>query len=186
MADWTDLIGKFLSCDCVDLLSTLPGSCVDLVITDPPYLMSYKTNHRKDKGHRFCSEIANDNNQELIEQVVPELYRVMKDNTALYMFCNNNKVDVFKQIIEQHFTIKNIIVWVKNNHTAGDLVAQYGKKYEFIVYANKGRCPINGTRLTDIWFFDRVVGKNQVHQNEKPLDLIKQIIEKSAPPPIFT
>ena len=48
----------------------------------------------------------------------------MKNNTKIYMFCNSNKIDFFKQELEKYFKIKNIIVWVKNNWTAGDLQAQ--------------------------------------------------------------
>ena len=39
---------------------------IDLIVTDPPYLMKYKSNIRKDKTHDFCSEILNDDNEELI------------------------------------------------------------------------------------------------------------------------
>jgi len=73
-----------------------------------------------------------------------------------------------------------MIIWVKNNWTAGDLKAQYGKQYEIIMLVNKGRALFNGKRLTDIWNFNRVSGKKQLHQNEKPLDLIEQCINKHS------
>lgn len=71
-------------------------------------------------------------------------------------------------------------MWVKNNHTAGDLKAQYGQKYEVIIYAQKGRNEIQGQRLTDVWEFSKVSTAKLIHQNQKPLDLIKQCIEKSS------
>ena len=96
----------------------------------------------------------------------------------MHIFCNSNKVDFFKQQLEKTgFTIKNMIIWKKNNHTAGDLQAQFGKQYEIIFLANKGRCIFNGKRITDIWEFDKVVGKNQLHQNQKPIDLLTRCIE---------
>ena len=76
----------------------------------------------------------------------------------MYMFCNFDKVDFFKQELQKYFTIKNMIVWVKNNWTMGDLEAQYGKQYELIFYVNKGRRKINGKRLTDVWELGRVAG----------------------------
>ena len=114
--------------DCIELLKSLDDKSIDLVVTDPPYLIDYKTNHRIDKDHKFCSTIQNDNNPDLISNVIKELYRVMKDNTAGYMFCSFDKVDFFKLEIEKYFKIKNIIIWVKNNWTAGDLKAQFGKQ----------------------------------------------------------
>ena len=104
----------------------------------------------------------------------------MKNNTAMYIFCSFDKVDCFKQELELYFKVKNMIVWVKNNHTAGDLEAQFGKKYELILLVNKGRAKFNGKRLTDVWEFNRVAGNAQIHQNQKPLDLLKQCIEKHS------
>lgn len=111
---------------------------------------------------------------------MPLLYKVMKDNTPLYMFCGSDKIDFFKQQVEKFFTIKNIIVWDKGNHTAGDLEAQYGKRYEFLIYANKGRALFNegAKRYDDIWHFNRVAGNEQIHQNQKPTDLLSRIINQ--------
>lgn len=167
--------------DCIEGMKAIPDESIDLIVTDPPYLMNYKTNRRKNKEHKFCTTIKNDDNPDLIRDYINECYRVMKNDTACYMFCNINKVDVFKINLEKAgFNIKNMIIWVKNVHTAGDLVAQYGKKYEILFYVNKGRCPIRNGRIADVWEFPRVSGKIQVHQNQKPVELIKQCIEKSS------
>ena len=166
--------------DCLEGMKRIPDNSIDLIVTDPPYLMSYMTNRRKDKNHEFCKPILNHNNEKMIKKYIKECFRILKNNSAFYCFTNSNKVDFFKKEIEDYFNIKNIIVWVKNNHTAGDLEAQYGKQYEFIVYANKGRRKINGKRITDIWYFDRVAGNEQIHQNQKPINLIKTCILKSS------
>jgi site-specific DNA-methyltransferase (adenine-specific) len=174
-------LNKIYNEDCIHGMQKLSEGSVDLIVTDPPYLISYKTNYRKNKKHDFCSEILNDDNEQLIKDYIKECYRVLKDNTALYMFCSSKTIDFFKQEIENcGFKIKNIIVWVKNNWTAGDLQGQFGQQYEFIILANKGRCKFNGARLTDVWNFSRVAGKSQLHQNQKPVDLIKQCIEKHS------
>ncbi|MDN5612405.1 MAG: site-specific DNA-methyltransferase, partial [Staphylococcus equorum] len=56
----------------------------------------------------------------------------------------------------------------------------FGRIYEIIFLVVKGVNHFNGKRLTDVWEFDRVSGKKQLHQNQKPLDLIKQCIEKHS------
>lgn len=84
------------------------GVRVDCVITDPPYLINYQTHRRQDKDHKFCKAIQNDDNPQLIIDLVPLLYDVMKDNTPLYMFCGSDKVDFFKQEVEKCFTVKNL------------------------------------------------------------------------------
>lgn len=166
--------------DCLEGMKRIPDESVDLVVTDPPYLINYQTNYRKDKEHRFNKVILNDNDPDVISEYIKGCHRIMKENTAMYMFCSFDKVDFFKQELEKYFTIKNMIVWVKNNHTAGDLKAQFGKQYELIFLVNKGRAPFNGKRLTDVWNFNRVVGNSQLHQNQKPIELIERCINKHS------
>ena len=179
-------IDKVYNRDCLDLMREMirRGVFVDCVITDPPYIINYQTHRRQDKSHKFCEAIQNDDNPQLIIDLIPLLYGVMKDNTPFYMFCGCDKVDFFKQEVERYFTVKNLIVWDKGNHTAGDLEAQYGKRYEFIIYANKGRAKFNDTakRYDDIWHFNRVTGNEQIHQNQKPTNLISRIINQHTKP----
>ena len=156
------------------------GVKVDMILTDPPYLMNYKTGRRKDKTHDFCKPIANDTNFELIKDIMPLLFELLNQGGAIYMFCNANHIDYFKQQIEQHFTLKNILIWVKNNWSAGDLKGAYAKQTEFILYAVKGRHVLNGARDTDTLYYNRVVGNMQLHQNQKPVDLCEYLINKSS------
>ena len=171
---------KIYQGDCIKIMrDEIKSESIDLIVTDPPYLIEYKTNYRKYE-HDFDSVIQNDNNPELISDYIKECYRIMKQDTAMYMFCSFDKVDFFKQELEKYFNVKNMIIWVKNNWTAGDLEAQFGKQYEIIFLVNKGRKKINGERLTDVWNFDRVSGNHQQHQNQKPVALIEQCITKHS------
>lgn len=177
--------------DCLEYMATMADESVDLIVTDPPYLMDYKTGRRNGKAdkfdvnqenviHKFSTVIAGDDDPELISNYIKECYRIMKNDTAMYMFCNSNKVAYFVNELEKHFTMRNIIVWVKNNHTAGDLVHAFGKKHEFIILVNKGNAKIRGTRLADVWVYDKVGGKGQLHQNQKPVPLLTRCIMKHS------
>ena len=177
-------IDKVYNMDCIDLMREMAnnGVLVDGIITDPPYLINYKTGHRQDKDDKFCKAIIGDSDEQLITDYIKLCYDIMKDNTAIYCFCNADKIDVFKREIDKYFTIKNIIIWVKNSWTAGDLEAQMGKQYEMCIYANKGRACFNDNlkRPTDIWYCNRVSGNDQIHQNQKPLDLIYKMLQLST------
>lgn len=123
----------------------------------------------------------NDDNTDLVKEYLKECYRILKDDSAAYIFCSSKTMDFFmQQAREVGFTIKNVLIWQKNNHTAGDLEAQYGQCYEPILYLNKGRRVINGKRLEDVWKFDRVPSNKLVHQNEKPIPLLIQCLLKSS------
>lgn len=169
--------------DCIAGMRQLADESVDLIVTDPPYLMNYKSGRRKDKGHRFNRPIEGDKDFQLIHDYILECYRVLKPNSAAYVFCNQNHVDYFMQEARAAgFNIKNLIVWDKMNHTVGDLQASFGRRYEFVLLLNKGRCFFNGHRLEDIWRYKPVRGKQQQHQNQKPLELIIRCIEKHSKP----
>jgi len=170
--------------DSLEVMQGIPDGSIDLVVTDPPYFGDYKTRHRKDKSHNFCKPIENDKgcDKQILIDFIPQAFRVMKDNSAMYMFCNSIHIDFFKIEVEKYFTIKNIIVWIKNNLTAGDLKGAFGRQYEFIILANKGRKEINGKRWSDCWEFNRVSGGKQLHQNEKPIDLINRCILSHSSP----
>ena len=173
-------LNKIYNEDCLEGMKRIPDGSVDLIVTDPPYLMNYKTGRRKDKSHRFNDVILNDDNEQLITDYVKECYRILKDDTAMYLFCSSNKVDFFKRELEKLFSIKNMIIWVKNNHTAGDLESAFGRKYEIVFLVNKGQRKFNGERLTDIWEFPKVSSDGQLHQNQKPIELIKRCIKKHS------
>lgn len=172
--------GILLNGDCLEIMKKLKNNIGNIIISDPPYLINYKTNRRKNKEHDFCKVIQNDNNPTLIKNYIKECYRILKDNTAMYIFCSFDKVDFFKKELEKYFNIKNMIIWKKNSWTAGDLEAQFGKQYEIIFLVNKGRKLFNGKRITDVWEFDRVAGNNLLHQNQKPLRLINQCFKKHS------
>lgn len=99
-----------------------------------------------------------------------------KKNTAHYVFCSFHFIDKFKQEFEKKFTVKNILVWEKNNTSMGDLKANFAPKVEFILFLQKGRRFINGSRDPNIFKFKRT--NNKVHPTQKPIDLMEYLIKK--------
>jgi len=173
-------LNKIYNSECLLGMKQILDNSVDLIVTDPPYLIKYKTKNRKNKQHKFCSEILGDNDEQLIIDYISECYRILKKDSAMYIFCSSKKIEIFKIELQKKFNIKNIIIWVKNNGTMGDLSAQFMQKYEMIILVNKGRKKFNGKRITDVWLFDRVKGNKQLHANQKPLELIEQCIIKHS------
>lgn len=177
---------KLICGDCIDEMNNLinEGIKVDLILTDPPYLMNYKTNHRKNKMHEFCSTITNDDNKDVVGKSFELMVKLLKDDGALYCFCQDNNLDWFIQTIKSNgLKIRNILTWIKNNWTAGDLKGAYAKQTEFIIFACPNKKPrhlLRGKRPKTALFYDRVAGINQLHQNQKPVDLLKFLILNSS------
>lgn len=168
---------KIANCDCIDLIKDIPDDSVDMILCDPSYGIEYKTSYRKNNTHRFCSEIANDKNLDIVRNIAKDLYRVLKNDTACFMFASWKKQDEVSDILEEAgFKIKNRIIWDKGNRSAGDLKGQFGYQYEVIMFASKGRPTLKGHRFSDIWRFPRISHKKALHQNEKPVALLEQAI----------
>ena len=173
---------KLYQGDCLEVMKDIEDESVDLVVTDPPYLCDYS---RHDNKSRFSKKIANDENtdknEEMIRQYFKECYRIMKKDTAIYCFCNYKKIDFFKEELEKAgFNLKNIIVWDKQRNGMGDLKTTFGYSHEFILFASKGQPKIRGKRISDVWQFKRISSKQQVHQNQKPTELLSLAITKSS------
>ena len=156
--------------DCLEEMKKIPDNSVDMVLTDPPYGMDFQSNYRICKHEK----IANDNSLIWLDEFTNEIYRVMKNNTAGYVFCSFHHIDKFKQSLERNFKIKNILVWEKNNTSMGDLKADFAPKVEFIIFIQKGRRLIEGKRDPNIFKFART--GNKLHPTEKPVDLCEYLV----------
>ncbi len=153
---------------------------VDCIITDPPYLMNFRSGKRP-KEHRFSQPILNDKDQtSLIKTSIFYMSQLLKEGGACYVFCSEHHIDLFKQEIEKYLSIKNILIWVKNGGALGDLSGQYARVNEFIIFATKGQHILNGKRDRNVLFFNKVPHTQQQHQNQKPLKLIKYLMLKSS------
>ena len=72
MTDSKDFTNRIIDGDCVSVLKTMPPASVDLVVTDPPYLVRYRP--------RDGRTIANDTNAEWLAPSFAEVSRVLKQN----------------------------------------------------------------------------------------------------------
>ena len=158
--------------DCLELMKHIPDGSVDMILTDPPYGMSFVSGFRK----VAFNAIANDSSLEWIDDLASELHRITKDDTAHYVFCSYHHIDKFKQAFERHFKIKNILTWVKNNTSMGDLKGDFAPKTEFILFMQKGRCLIRGKRDCNVLQYART--GNELHPTQKPVDMLDFLISK--------
>ena len=170
---------KLYKGDCLEIMGGIKDKSVDLIVTDPPYLMDYQSNRRK-KEDRF-DKIKNDKgNYMLIQDYLEECHRIMKDNTAIYCFCSWHNIDFFKNEFEKHFKLKNILVWNKNNHGTGDLKGSYAPKHEFILFGHKGRTLLREKRIADVIDCPKISSNKLTHPTEKPQDLLEIFIKQSS------
>lgn len=163
-----------------DCLTYIPymSKRVDLILTDPPYGISYVTNHRA--VSETPDMIHGDASLDLIERLLPLIARIMSDECSLYMFASSKNIEEVLTLVKRHYKYKNLLVWDKGNWTAGDLYGAYGSQYEFIVYVVVDDAKSLTKRGGDILTFPRVGQPSQIHPNQKPLGLLRFLIENTT------
>ena len=78
------LINKIHNENCMKTMGRMDNQSIDLIITDPPYGMKFRSNHR---AKRYES-IHWDDNLDWLDDWSEEAYRVLKRNSHIYMFCS--------------------------------------------------------------------------------------------------
>lgn len=176
----SEWINNIVCGSCFDLMRELPDNSVDLALTDPPYGIDYQSNRRT--AREKLPKFANDVSLEWVPDWVDEMYRVLKDNTHFYCFTRFDTYPVFYSEIARRFDVKNCLIWVKNNHGSGDLNGSYAPQYEMIIFGTKGKRHLNGRRDADVMDCDNVPSAQRFHSTQKPVELLRVLIEKSSDP----
>jgi site-specific DNA-methyltransferase (adenine-specific) len=173
-------LNRITNGDCFELMRNLPDGSVDLVLTDPPYGIDYQSNRRvaREKLPKF----ANDVDLGWVDGWVEEVFRVLKEDTHFYCFTRFDMYPRFYDAISRLFKVKNCLIWVKNNHGSGDLNGSFAPQHEMIIFAAKGKRHLNGPRDSDVLDCDNVPSAHRHHATQKPVELLRQLIEKSTEP----
>ena len=146
--------------DCMDILPTLPK--VDACITDPPYGMAFRSNHREVKHMR----IANDESADLAVAVIS--WAVENASHSVYAFGRwDNVLDYPKP--------RSLVTWVKNNWSMGDLKHEHARQTEVAFFYAGHSHFFPKQRPTDVIQWPRT--SNEHHPTEKPVGLIAKFIE---------
>lgn len=167
--------------DCLEVMRQMPDGCADLVVTDPPYGISY-VSARPIRPHSINVPIAGDDSMiwELWPKIAEELWRIAAPDSACFVFTRWDQSDKLRAVMHHHWQCKNMIVWDKGNHTAGDLEGNFGNAYELIYFGVKGRPLLRGHRAWNIWKYPRVSADKLVHPSEKPIPLIGLAIRRMS------
>ncbi len=151
--------------DCVDVLPTFPDQCVDLVLTDPPYLVNFK-----DRSGRT---IKNDQQDHWLEPAFVHLYRVLREDSFCISFYGWNKVDRFFNAWKRAgFKAVGHIVFAKPYHSSARFLKY---QHESAYLLAKGRPELPEAPLSDVqpWQYSG----NPLHPTQKPVSCLVPLIQ---------
>lgn len=163
--------------DSVKVLPTLEKKSFDLLLSDPPYGMDFKSgwnNKEKIQNDKILDTVT------LFEDVLKESVPLLKDDAHFYLFGNINFIGDIRPIIEKYLNLKNILIWDRKVIGMGDLKS-YGNSYDIIYFGyNKVWKDLNGTRDRDLLSYSRIDPAKNIHPTEKPIDILEYLIKKSS------
>lgn len=161
---------RIIQGNCQKVLPALPSGSVDLIVTDPPYLVNYRD--------RTGRSLAGDNAPEMVLPCFPELYRVLKPNSFCICFYGWNRVELFMGAWKQAgFMPVGHLVWRKSYASrTGYLRACHEQAYLLA----KGRPRRPGKTISDVlpWEYSG----NQFHPTEKAVSVTAPLIETFSRP----
>src|SRR5574344_1339803 len=170
------MCGDATSADDVNLL--MDGKSANLILTDPPYGVSFKASdgltieNDSLKGEEFYNFLL---------AAFKNMTDHLEKGGAAYCFHSDAEGLTFrKAFIDAGFHLAGVCIWVKNSLVLGR--SDYQWQHEPILYGflQNGKHPwYSDRKQTTIWNYDKPK-KNSNHPTSKPLDLLGYPIQNSA------
>ena len=145
---------------------------IELCVTDIPY----GEVNRKSNGLRNLDKHKADEVTFLLSDFLSELNRIIFG--SIYIFCGTEQVsEIRKTLIEYGFSTR-LIIWEKTNPSPMNGQHIWLSGVECCVYGKRKGAVYNGHCNNTVLRFP--CGRNKLHPTQKPLDLIKQLVEFSS------
>jgi site-specific DNA-methyltransferase (adenine-specific) len=158
----------------------MPDDSVDAVITDPPYGIDFHSTFRQDKSRHF-PKIANDKAPYI--WWLHDAARVLKPRGALLCFTRYDTEEAFRFAIRlAGLHPKAQVIWDKRLYGVGDCLGDFSLQHENIIFATKRRFLFPNRRPSSVIPLQRLSSKRLTHPNEKPVELLKMLIEAVTKP----
>ncbi|MGE0278466.1 MAG: DNA methyltransferase [Nitrospiraceae bacterium] len=165
------MINTIIRGDCIEAMATLPANSVDLAVTDPPYLVKYRS--------RDGRRIANDGNDAWLEPAFARLYRVMKPDSYAVSFYGYDKADLFIAAWKKAgFRIVGHIVFPKDYASS---TGHTQRRHEQAYLLAKGRPLPPANPAPDVIRWTTYTG-NRLHPTQKPIDILTPLITAFSRP----
>jgi len=175
--------------DCFQELLKIPSKSVDLILTDPPYQISRKSNFTNNSDNKKFNNISLefgdwDKDELDIENLFKEFTRVLKVGGSLIIFYDIWKSKDLLQMANKYgLQQPRVCQWVKTNPVPVNSKSNYlSNAIEFFfTFVKKGKPTFKSKYDKGIYEYPICHGKERtIHPTQKPLSLIKDILEKHS------
>ncbi len=178
-----------------DVRKLMGESQADMVWTDAPYNMDYKSRGKLGK-------IQNDNMDiekflEFTDGFIKNIVQFSKKTASIYLACNFTIYPTFLRALNFYgIRVGSMIIWVKNNFVLSG--KDYHGKYELVAKTSKGKKKkeaqpilygwqegnehvyLEDRTQSDVWEITKRSANTMIHPTQKPIELISRAIRNSS------
>ena len=173
------MLNKIIHGDCLEVFPTIETDTIDLIVTDPFYGSSGRDGSvHLEQDDVFGNRMSSDSFIWFVRQYSSQLFRVSKKDSHCYIFSVWRKYKDVQIAFETNgWELRSLIVWDKGNG-----MGEYWRStHEFILFFTKSK-PKKLTHggCMNVVKFKPIRGGNKMHSCEKPVELLKYLIEASS------
>jgi len=195
-----ELVNQIICGDCFEVLKQIPDECVDLILTDPPYMISKETtisrgkNTVKFKGKDLVLDFGEwdhfgsfDEFMQWTYNWLDETARVLRKGGIFCSYFDKDKINFLSKYlqIKHKFKIKGYYADLKSNPVPQARKVSWMNGWEEIVYLQKPDGPLTYNyqlgQAKD-WDIRSIVGHTtkedgeRFHPTQKPIKVISKFI----------
>lgn len=164
--------------DMLDLISKLPPSYFDVILTDPPYGINAET-FRANMSTLHKYDDSWDETEHKLIVLATEGFRVARPQAHLYVFCDVLMFLALRDIFnDAGWSVwPRPFIWIKDVGHIPNANLGPQHRYECILYANKGDKPVTSLQ-PDVIIVPAV--NDKFHAAQKPVDLYLNLLRRST------
>lgn len=169
--------------DCLEVMKNIPDNSIDLIVTDPPYLIETSGGGLYKQADKQYVKELDGIKDGFSTQILDELTRVMK-HINCYLFCSQKQIPILLDYFVKGKRCNwNLLTWHKSNP-----IPNCGNKYvtdtEYIMFFREKGVRVYGSFETKKTYYVTPLNQKDKklygHPTIKPLDIIKNLIINSS------
>ena len=183
----------------LEFLSTIENNSIDLVLTDPPYIISRKSGMQAykddlEKGgevdkkygtkYAITTEFGEWDSSFTIDDLrlsINEFYRILRPGGSCIIFFDVWKIETLTNLLSK-FSKHRFVEWIKTNPMPVNQYATYlSNAREIAISCVKGgKATFNSKYDKGIYEYPIYGGKDRFHPTQKSLPMFEELIKKHS------
>ena len=174
------MTSKKLVCgECVEEMRKIPTDTINTIITDPPFFLIRQYGSFRKKRRKKFSALSIPTR--FFKDVFQECERVLKPDGHLLVFCDSITYPLMFQAAYEYFDKVRSLIWYKGRIGLGGS-GTWRYTFEMILHAWNRGAYFPRRDLKDVIECPVVPEKRRIHPAQKPVKLVKTVIEPCTPP----